>query len=81
MEPTRTTRATRDVMFSKEFDERTVANMEVTLERACAKLPRHRNDHATRKFIAEEIVACARQGDTTLGALSAAAMKALHKLG
>jgi hypothetical protein len=68
-------------MFSNEFDERTVANMEVALERACAKLPRRRNDHATRKFIAEEIVACARRGDITLGELSAAAMKALHMLG
>ena len=68
-------------MFSQEFDERTIADMEVALERACAQLPPHRNDHATRQFIAEEIVACARRGDTTLGALSAAAMKALHKLG
>lgn len=68
-------------MFSKEFDERTVANMEVALERACAKLPPNRNDHATRKFIAEQIIACARAGETSLGELSAAAMKALRMLG
>jgi len=68
-------------MVANEFDERTIANMEVALERACARLPPRRNDHATRKFIAEEIVACARQGGATLSELSAAAMKALHKLG
>jgi len=68
-------------MVVNEFDERTVANMEVALERACARLPPHRNDHATRRFIAEQIVACARRGETTLGELSAAAMKALHMLG
>ena len=41
-------------MLAEEFDERTAANMEVALERACRRLPVDRNDHETRKFSRRE---------------------------
>ena len=53
------------------FDRRTLANMEVELERVCAKTPRGET-HDVRKRVAEGIVRCARSGKTTLGALTEA---------
>ena len=58
-------------MITESFNERTVANMEVALDRACKDLA-HGGDHAARQHIAGKILECARRGDTTLGALTAA---------
>jgi hypothetical protein len=42
-----------------EFSERTQANMDVVLEEVCAELP-NGGDHESRKFIAEQLIQCAR---------------------
>src|SRR6266478_1445815 len=42
-----------------EFNERTQANMDIVLEKVCAKLP-NGGDHESRKFIAEQLIQCAR---------------------
>jgi hypothetical protein len=47
-----------------EFSERTQANMDVVLEEVCAELP-NGGDHESRKFIAEQLIQCARSGRTT----------------
>ena len=59
-------------MITESFNERTVANMEVALDRACKDLA-HGGDHSAREHIARKILGCARRGDTTLKALTAAA--------
>jgi hypothetical protein len=58
-------------MIDESFDRRTVANMEVALDRVCAKTPDGER-HDVRKRIADAIVRCARSGKTTLGALTEA---------
>jgi len=63
-------------MFEK-FDERTVANMQVALNRACERLPPGEDNHDRRKRIAQKIIDCADAGRTTLGELTEAAMSAL----
>ena len=67
-------------LFASEFDDRTAANMEVALERACQRLPPERRDYEARKFIAERIIEAARKGHTTLGELTAAGVQGLNQL-
>ena len=62
-----------------EFDERTQANMDVVLEEVCAELP-NGGDHESRKFIAEQLIQCARSGRATLGELMNAARRAIVQL-
>jgi len=62
-----------------KLDERTIANMEVALENACRKFPNGGN-HESRKYIAQRLRLSARKGNTTLGALSAVAHRALQEL-
>jgi len=45
-----------------EFNERTQANMDIVLEKVCAELP-NGGDHESRKFIAEQLIQCARSGN------------------
>jgi hypothetical protein len=49
-----------------EFDQTTMANMTAALEHCCNQLPAERDSHASRKQIADGIVACARAGRRTL---------------
>jgi hypothetical protein len=63
-------------MITDSFDSRTMANMEVALETACRSLTAGREDHAARRHIASEILACAEAGDRTLGGLTNAGLKA-----
>jgi hypothetical protein len=67
-------------LFASEFDERTAANMEVALARVCQRLPPSKQDHDTRRFIAERIIDAARKGHTKLTELTAAGVKALNQL-
>jgi hypothetical protein len=67
-------------LFASEFDERTAANMEVALERACQRLPPAQQSHETRRFIAERIIEAARKGHTSLGELTAAGVQGLNQL-
>jgi hypothetical protein len=62
-----------------EFDERTQANMDVVLEEVCAELP-NGGDHQSRKYIAEQLIHCARGGRTTLGELMYTARRALVQI-
>jgi hypothetical protein len=62
-----------------EFDERTRANMDVVLDEICAELP-HGGDHASRKFIAEQLMQAARDGKITLGDLTYVGRRALVHL-
>jgi len=58
-------------MIDENFDRRTMANMEVALDRVCAKTPGG-DTHEVRKRVADAILQCARSGKKTLGALTEA---------
>jgi len=67
-------------MIAERFDSRTLANMEVALERACKTLSAAGEQHKARRYIASKILACARSGDTTLGGLTEAGRIAASEL-
>jgi hypothetical protein len=67
-------------MIAEKFDSRTLANMEVALERACKMFPARAEQHEYRKHIASKILACAEGGDTTLGGLTDAGSAAATEL-
>ena len=60
-----------------KLDERTIANMQVALEKACRGFP-NGGDHESRKYIAQKLRLSAIKGNTTLGGLSAVARTALQ---
>jgi hypothetical protein len=66
-------------MNMDEFDHRTMAHMDIVLEEICREL-KHGGDHESRKFVAERLMACARDGHATQDELRAAAHEALLKL-
>ena len=68
-------------MTGVAFDQSTRDRMEYALELACRGLPASRQGHEWRKLVAEEILACAREGTTSLPELSAAGRRAVTKLG
>ncbi len=59
-------------MIAESFDSRTLANMEVALERACKILSTGAEEHGARRHIASKILECAEGGDKTLGGLTQA---------
>ena len=63
-------------MITDDFDERTIANMEVALDRACERFPQQLAAHEARKRVAARILESARQGERTLKGLTEAAMLA-----
>jgi hypothetical protein len=63
-------------MITDDFDERTIANMEVALDRACERFPKQLAIHEARKRIAVQILERARQGKRTLKELTDAAILA-----
>jgi hypothetical protein len=65
-------------MIDGSFDRRTLANMEVALDRVCGRTP-FGEQHQVRKRIAEAIVRCARSGKRTLGALTDAGARELAR--
>jgi hypothetical protein len=67
-------------MISESFDRRTLADMEIALERACAVLSSGSEKHRARRHIARRIIQCAESGNRTLGSLTAAAMAAATEL-
>ena len=66
-------------MTEGKFDSRTLANMNVALDRVCQMTP-HGEDYAVRKRVARQIVKCASGGKTTLNDLTAAGQRALIKV-
>jgi hypothetical protein len=67
-------------MIEGIFEPRTLANMNVALNRVCKKIASGES-HAVRKRVAKAIVRCARSGKTTLGALTEAGAKELWRIG
>lgn len=63
-------------MITDDFDERTIANMEVALDRACERFPRQLATHEARKRIAAKILESARGGERTLKGLTDVAILA-----
>jgi hypothetical protein len=62
----------------ERFDDRTAANIEVVLESVCGDLPGYGGNHETRKYVAKQLVAAAKKGQTTLGALEVVGRQALQ---
>jgi hypothetical protein len=67
-------------MIAESFDARTLANMEVALERACKILSTGAEEHGPRRHIARKILECAEGGDKTLGGLTKAGRAAASEL-
>jgi hypothetical protein len=67
-------------MITERFNERTIANMEVALERACLILPAGGEKHRVRRLIANKILECANRGDTTLSRLTEAGYAAARQV-
>ena len=59
-------------LIADRFDIRTLANMEVALERACENLGMLREVHEVRRHIALRILECAEGGGKTLKGLTEA---------
>ncbi|MDA9415116.1 hypothetical protein XH81_09690 [Bradyrhizobium sp. CCBAU 25360] len=57
------------------LSDRVKSNMEIVLEETCQELP-NGGDHQSRKLIAEQLLAAAEAGNTTLDELRAAALRA-----
>jgi hypothetical protein len=68
------------MMIAESFDSRTLANMEVALERACRLLAIRAEQHSARRHIAGKILERAESGDKTLGGLTAAGRTAARGL-
>jgi hypothetical protein len=68
------------MMITESFDQRTLANMEVALERACKVLAIGSEQHEARRHIASRILECAEGGDRTLGGLTEAGRAAASEL-
>jgi hypothetical protein len=67
-------------MIADRFNSRTLANMEVALERACKMLSVGAEDHRVRRHIASKILECAESDEKGLGALTDAACAAATEL-
>ena len=68
-------------MITDDFDERTIANMEVALDRACERFPKQLASHEARKHIAGQILERATQGERTLKGFTDAAITAAMAIG
>jgi hypothetical protein len=68
-------------VIADTFDRRTIAKMEVALERACLLLPTGSEKHNPRRIIASKIIECAIRGDATLSRLTEAGYAAAMQLG
>jgi len=66
-------------MIADSFDSRTLANMEVALERACKALVGG-EEHTARRHVASRILKCAKSGGRTLSSLTDAGLVAATEL-
>jgi hypothetical protein len=66
-------------MIEGKFDSKTLATMNVALDRICEQT-QHGERHAVRKRIARQIIKSADSGRTTLAELIAAGERALSEL-
>ena len=58
------------MVISNRFSERTQANLEVALERACQPLGELGMTHECRRFVARKMIVAASRGITTLAELA-----------
>jgi hypothetical protein len=63
-------------MITDHYDDRTTANMELALGRACDRFPGELANHKARKRIAAKLLECATSGERTLQGFTDAAMAA-----
>ena len=63
-------------MIADDFNERTVANMEVALQRVCERFPKEFATHQARKEIAIRLLKRAESGERTLKGFTDAAVTA-----
>jgi hypothetical protein len=63
-----------------EFDQTTIANMTAALDTVCKKIPLDKDNHETRKRIADAMVACARAGGRSLNEFQSIGSKALEEI-
>jgi len=62
-----------------KLDDRTIANIEVALEKACRVFP-NGGDHQSRKYIAQKLKLSAKKGTITLEELDSVAHSAVQEL-
>ena len=62
-----------------KLDDRTIANVEVALEKACRVLP-DGSDHESRRYVAQKLKLSARKGSITPEELDAVAHNAVQEL-
>jgi hypothetical protein len=67
-------------MIADRFDARTLANMEVALDRACKSLGDVSEEYSVRRHVAAKIVERAERGDKTLSGLTEAGRAAASEL-
>ena len=67
-------------MITDAFDPRTIAKMEVALERACLVLSTGNEQHGARRIFASKIIECAKRGNASLVELTAAGYSAALQL-
>ena len=67
-------------MIAEDFDRRTMANIEVALERMCERFPRELASHEARKEVAMALLQSAREGRGNLILLNAAAERAAQRV-
>jgi hypothetical protein len=67
-------------MLAEKFDSRTLANMEVALERASKLLKQKAEQHEFRRYVASKILEHAEHGDKTLAGLTEAGSAATREL-
>ncbi|ANW00183.1 hypothetical protein [Bradyrhizobium icense] len=65
-------------MITDTFDRRTIANMEVALERLL--LPIGGEDHRARRIVAGKIIECANRGEIILSRLTEVGYAAMMQL-
>ena len=53
-------------MITDTFDRKTMAKMEIALERACLLLPTGSEEHNARRIIADKIIECVKCGNVSL---------------
>jgi hypothetical protein len=67
-------------MIIENFDRQTLAKMEIALEEACSVVSTGSQKHRTRRYIAQQIIKCASNGNRDLGNLTTAAIAAAEEL-
>ncbi len=66
-------------MMDADFNSRTLANMNVALERVCGHTPMG-EQYDVRKRVAQGIIQCAKSGKINLGALTEAGQRAFARI-